>query len=150
MYVTELATNKKHQVKVRLVDQGDYKYITKARYYFNWKAENEVYKLVLKEEILGLMSCIHYKIEQRIEIKLLAVSKDNRGAGKIYARVAGTLIGFACREVVKNYGSEGCVSLVPKTQLKQYYMDYYGMLSAGQQVFLAGQPLLDLLKEYEL
>jgi len=152
MYVTELVNNQKHQVKVKRLDEDDYKKIVKTRFYFNWKTEkkHDVYKLVFQDEILGLMSCKHYTDEKRIEIKLLAVAKENRGKSKKYSRVAGTLIGFACREAIKYYGIEGCVSLVPKTSLKKHYSDYYGMIDAGWQLFLAGQPMLDMLKEYEL
>lgn len=152
MYVIEISNNQKHTVDIELLAEKDYKSITKARYYFNWKTEKEysVYKLVCKGEILGLMSCIDVVGDKRIEINLLAVSKENRGSGKIYERIAGTLIGFACRETMKRYGIEGCVSLVPKTELKQHYIKEYGMLVAGRRLFLEGGPLLNIIKEYEL
>ena len=51
---------------------------------------------------------------------------------------------------MRQYGIEGCVSLVPKTSLKQQYVDYYGMIDAGWQLFLEGLPLLNVLNEYEL
>lgn len=150
MYLIEIANHRKHQVKVELLDEDDYKQITKTRYYFNWKTEKEysVYKLICRGDILGLMSCLINVNEQRIEIKLLAVSKENRGGNKEFDRIAGTLIGFACREAMKLYGKEACVSLVPKTKLKQHYIDRYGMLDAGWQVFLVGGPLLEIIKEY--
>ncbi|AEA43378.1 hypothetical protein [Fluviicola taffensis] len=152
MYLTEIKSGKDFEVKIKSLDDDDYKKISKAQYYFNWKTEkgNNVYKLVLKDEVLGLLSCVHYKNEKRIEIRLLAVSKENRGKSKKYERITGTLIAFACKEAMKKYGIEGCVSLVPKTILKGHYMTCYGMLDAGRQVFLEGQSLLDILKEYEL
>jgi hypothetical protein len=152
MHVMELASNQRHLVKVKLLDDDDYKEITKGRFYFNWKTEktNDVYKLVIQDEILGLMSCIRYDDEQRIEIKLLAVARESRGRNKKYDRIAGTLIAFACRQAMKHYGILGCVSLVPKTSLKKHYAGYYGMIDAGWQMFLMGQPMLDILKEYEL
>lgn len=153
MFIVERLTGKKYTVVVEPVINEDYKIITKKRYFFDWKTEKKytVYKLRRKDNniILGLMSCIHYAEEQRIEIKLLAVSIDNR-KGKGYDRIAGTLIGFACREAIKCYGIDGCVSLVPKTELKIHYIEKYGMLDAGYQVFLEGVSLLKNLNNYEL
>lgn len=152
MYIVKLINNQKHIVKVELINDQDYKQITKSRYFFNWKTEKEnaVYKLVLEDNILGLMSLINYTSDNRIEIHLLAVSKENRGEDKQFERITGTLIAYACREAMKYYGIEACVSLVPKTDLKQHYCDKYGMLDAGWQVFLAGEPMLSILREYEL
>lgn len=150
MYVIEVKNNQKHVVRVEEVDIQDYKRIIKSRYYFNWKTENQIYKLILQDDILGLMSILNDVNDKRLEINLLAVSKENRGKNKQFDRIAGTLIGFACREAKKHYGIEACVSLVPKTQLKRYYINKYQMADAGRQVFLAGQALLNVLKEYEL
>lgn len=120
MYVLERKSNLNHLVKIKQLNDDDYKAITKSRFYFNWKTEksNDVYKLVLGDEILGVMSCIHYQEEERIEIVLLAVSRENRGRDKKYERIAGNLIAFACKEAMKYHGINGCVSLVPKTSLK--------------------------------
>lgn len=137
MYVIEHKSATRHLVKVKLIDADDYKHLTKSRFYFNWKTEKEktLCKLVLDDEILGVMSYLHYKEEQRIEISLLAVSRDNRGKGKKYERIAGNLIAFTCREAIKHYGFSGCVSLVPKTSLKRHYSEFYGMVDAGRQLF---------------
>lgn len=152
MYLIEVANGTRHKVKIELVEAQDYKLITKGRYYFNWKNEknNDVYKLVLNEEIIGLMTLLNYVDEKRIEINLLAVSKENRGENKTYDRIAGLLIAFTCRIAKKEYGIEACVSLVPKTELKPYYITEYGMIDAGWQVFVEGISLLNILKKYEL
>lgn len=152
MYLIETQTNKKHEVIIDFVDESDFKSITKLKFYFDWKKElkNDLYKLVLDEEILGLMSCSQDKKDKRIEIKLLSVSQENRGRNKKYDRITGTLIAYACRAVLKLYGIEGCVSLVPKTKLKQHYIEQYGMIDAGKQVFLEAESLLKMLKKYEL
>jgi len=151
MYVIEGASNLNHPVKVKRLDDDDYKEISKTRFYFNWKTErlNNVYKLILEDEILGVMSFIHHKDEERIEIVLLAVSKENRGRNKKYDRVAGNLIASACKEALKYHGINGCVSLVPKTSLKKHYAALYSMVDAGRQMVLEGGPLLNILKEYE-
>ena len=78
--IIDLKNNIKCDVKVEHVDEQDYKQITKSRYYFNWKTEKEkaVYKLVLEDNILGLLSLVNDARDKRIEINLLAVSKVNR------------------------------------------------------------------------
>ena len=151
MFVVNVENNQRCQVVVEPVVDKDYANITKARYFFNWKKEKggNVYKLVCKSEIVGLIAFENCP-DQRIEITLLAVSKENRGKNKKYEGIAGVLIGFACRETNKLYGIEGCVSLVPKTSLKQHYIEKYGMQDAGYRVFLEGLPLLSLLRKYEL
>jgi len=82
--------------------------------------------------------------ELRIEIKLLASSKENTGAAKIYEGIAGCLIAFACRESLSKYGDMACVSLVPMTYLKEHYIQKYNMGNAGWQVFLDGKILYDM------
>lgn len=81
---------------------------------------------------------------------MLSVSKENRGQNREYERIAGTLIGFACRKALTLFEIDGCVSLVPKTSLKQHYIEQYGMIDAGRQVFHEGDQLLKRLKKYEL
>jgi len=152
MNVIELIINKRHKVDVELIEKHELKLIQKSVFFFDWNKEqdNEVYKLILNDEILGLMSCVDYETESRIEIKLLSVSKENRGKNKRYDRIAGTLIGYACRESIKRYAEFGGVSLLPKTRLKQHYIEKYGMLTAGKHVLLQGESLLRILNEYEL
>lgn len=154
MEVIHVKSNTKKKIVVEPVDEGDYKKITKAKYWFDWNTEKDcvVYKLRLEHthEILGLMSLIHHEEEMRFEIHLLAVSKENRGKGKVYKGIAGNLIAYACRQAVKRYAINGCVSLVPKTELKGHYMKQYGMLDAGWQLFLEGRSLLNLLYQYEV
>ena len=57
---------------------------------------------------------------------------------------------FACREAIKFYAENACVSLFPKTELKQHYIKKYGMTAAGKQVFLEGVALYKLLEKYEI
>ncbi|MBI4946043.1 MAG: N-acetyltransferase [Bacteroidetes bacterium] len=153
MHIIERITGKRHTVVIEPVVEEDYKTITKRKYFFNWKTEkkHKLYKLRRGDSdiILGLISMLNEKRESRIEIRLLAVSVENRGKNRQYERIAGTLIGYACREAMKCYGTEGCVSLVPKTELKKHYINQYGMMDAGKQIFLAGLPLLKILNTYE-
>lgn len=154
MEIIHVKSKSKRKVIIGPIDNSDYRKITKSRYWFDWRTEkdNLVYKLCLETtgEILGLMSLIHYKDEKRFELHLLAVSKENRGKEKVYKGIAGSLIAYACRKTVKLYAINGCVSLIPKTELKAHYMKTYGMLDAGRQLFLEGRSLLNLLNQYEV
>jgi hypothetical protein len=147
-----LHTNERKDIVIELVTREDYKGITKAKYFFNWAKEkqNIVFKLRMSdsEEILGLMSLKHFKEEKRLEIVLLASSKENVGKTKQYDGIVGNLIAYACRESIKLHAADGCVSLLPKTKLKKHYIEKYGMIDAGQQIFLEGAALFKLLKEY--
>lgn len=152
--ITHIKEASEIDVVIERVREEDYKSITKARFFFNWKTEKdkEVYKLSVAgaDEILGLMSLINYPDEQRFQINLLSVSKENRGKSKIYDGIAGNLIAYACRESNKLYGADACVSLHPKTELKAHYIEQYGMMDAGMQVFVEGVNLFRLLEKYKI
>lgn len=155
MYIIEcFSVQKLHTVIIEPFTVKDYKNITKKKYFFNWKTEQpyNVYKLRRTDEetILGLVSLVHHPKEKRIEIRLLSVSIENRGKKKQYERIAGNLIAFACREAIKQYGNEACVSLLPKTELKKHYITQYGMIDAGYHVFFEGLSLLKMLNTYSV
>ena len=154
MQIIHRETRLSKTIVVERVNDEDYQKITKSKYFFNWKIEKEnvVYKLRLEdnEEILGLMSLVIFEKEERLEIKLLAVSKENRGRTKVYEGIAENLIGYACREAVKLYDYNGCVSLIPKDELRKHYAEKYGMLSGGYHLFLEGKPLFELIKKCAL
>ncbi len=153
MVIFEKANGEEHKVKIEPLADKDYKKITKSRYFFDWKTEkeNQVFKITLagSDEILGLVSLIEHN-DKRIQVNLLAVSKENRGKKKIYKGIAGNLIAWACREAVKQFGEDACVSLIPKTKLVKHYMREYGMIEAGQSLFLSDEPLLMILEKYKL
>ncbi|OIN57004.1 hypothetical protein [Arsenicibacter rosenii] len=131
---------------------SDLKKLTKKDFYFVWKdfLETELWKLRTTEsrEILGVMSLTYYPLEYRIEINLIASRRDNTGSDKQYDRVAGCLIGWACRLAVKEYAHLAGISLKPKTRLVKHYQEKYGMLSGGQQLYLDGRPLYQLIETY--
>jgi hypothetical protein len=153
MFVENLQTKEKVAVTVVRVEQSGYRRITKARFWFDWKTEQrfDVYKLCTSYagEILGLMSLEVIPEESRIEIRLLAVSKENRGAKKVYDHIAGNLIAFAGIQAIQLFGEMACISLVPKTELIRHYMETYAMLRAGRSLFLDGRELLDLIAKYD-
>ena len=103
----------------------------------------------IEDEILGLMSLDTFESESRIEIRLLAVSKENRGKNKKYQRITGNLITFACQQAVKFFGEMACVSLIPKTQLIAHYCKSYYVIPAGKSLFIDGKELVQLITDYD-
>jgi hypothetical protein len=87
--------------------------------------------------------------EYRIEIRLMAVLKEQIGRNKTLDRIAGNLFAFASKLSIIKYGALAAVSLVPKTELGQYYMDKYGFEQAADSLFLEGLSLLRLIYEYD-
>lgn len=153
MYIVERKTGQRQTIEIVAVDPEDYKKFTKSIFWFDWKEEIvfDVYKLqtVNSNEILALISLETFVQESRIEIRLLAASRENRGQGKKYERLIGNLIAFACKEAIKMFGHLACVSLIPKTILTDYYKNEYGMLEAGRSLFLDGKDLLEIIKRFD-
>lgn len=123
---------------IERVNKNDIKDIKKSNdFTFDWNIEqvNQLYKLSLIEskEILGIISLIDYPNEFRIHINLLESSKKQRGKKKSILNIPGCLIAFACKMSFKN-GYDGFVSLIPKTELIDYYLKTYGFLHFGNQM----------------
>lgn len=104
------------------------------QFLFDWstEAKNEVYQICLvgEQNILGLISLIDVSGELRIHINLIESSKENQGNTKQYDHIPGCLIAFACQMAFEK-GYDGFVSLIPKTQLIDYYCNKFGFFSAG-------------------
>lgn len=153
MYVVEAATGKKYPIEILPVEDRDYARLSKARYYFDWKEERkeEVFKLVLKgqNDILGLVSMERIPSEFRIHIRLLTVSKENAGKGKVYENVAGNLIAFVARMAVLSFAELACVSLRPKSSLAQHYINKYKMRITGMTLSLEVPEILDLINQFD-
>jgi hypothetical protein len=153
MNITEVSGGKVVPVFVQQVEPSDFKNITKRQFFFRWdqlKHEADLYKLTFTDSpvILGLMALIDVPAEYRIEIILLTVSKENKGSGKRYEGIAGCLMAYAAKEAVEKYGRLACVSLKPKTEIRQHYINKYGMKPGGEQIYLDGQELTDLINIY--
>jgi len=153
MFITAVNSRYKFPVIICPVETINYKKITKSKYSFNWKIEKNysVYKIFEegKSEILGLVSFEFFDEEYRIEIRLMAVLKEQIGRNKTLDRIAGNLFAFASKLSIIKYGALAAVSLVPKTELGQYYMDKYGFEQAADSLFLEGLSLLRLIYEYD-
>jgi hypothetical protein len=153
MFVIDLLGDSKLPVIIERVVDIDYKALTANNYSFKWglEKENIVYKLRVKKQtgILGLMSIEYFDNEERIEIKLLEVGKENVGSGKSVERIAGNLIAYAARLAIKKYGVNAAISLIPKTLLSRHYIDVYHFEQAGRSLFIEGKSILKLLNEYD-
>lgn len=151
MKVLEISNQKEHVVEIALCTQSDLRSFGKRRYFFDWTVEKEVYKLVLKGsgDVLGLISLERIPSEWRIHIRLLTVSKENKGQDKVYDRIAGNLIAHAAKIAVREYGADACISLVPKTSIVQHYIDKYNMQKTGKTLSMVVPELLDLLMNYD-
>jgi hypothetical protein len=156
MEITELATGFKKKVIISAVENDDFKVLLKRNYSFDWKSfkdKLEVFKLCTEdqpERILGVVGILDVPDEMRIEIKLIANSRENIGRKKKYERIAGCLIAFVGNEALAKYKRYACVSLIPKTELILHYETKYRMKYAGWQLYLEEENLRKLIKEYYL
>lgn len=155
MEVIELANGKRIQADISEIVPEDLKILTKRRFAFDWKACSAiatVYKIQIdgEKDILGVMGLIHFPVEDRIQIKLIAAAIENRGKTKRYDKVIGHLIAYACRMAYSLYGKNCCVSLIPKTNLIKHYMQKYFMKQGGQQLVVEGTSMINLLNEYPI
>jgi hypothetical protein len=152
MMIVETASGQTHLIEISSVSQSELKLLKKAKYSFNWRETAKTYPLVKltiagQDEILGVMALADHPGDSRMEIKLLACSIENVGASKRFDGIVACFFAYACGESLKNYGELACVSLLPKTALKEHYIEKYRMLDGGRQVFLEGRPLFDLAKK---
>jgi hypothetical protein len=152
MHVIEVATGNKHDVIIETLHDKDYKLLTKKKYFFNWKTEQQfdVYKLriVDGDEILGVMSLLYNNDEKWVKINLISTSIENRGRNKKYERIIGNLLAYACTISVGYYGDDACVTLDPKTRIKQHYINKYGMFEVAYKIFLQDLSLTTLVNKY--
>ena len=153
MTIIDTKTGERHHVEIEPVESEDYKEITKQRYFFDWTKERdkEIYKLKMagSGDILGLVSIERITEEWRIHIRLLTVSKENKGSKKKYENIAGNLITYVSQIAVREYAELACVSLKPKGKIARHYIDKYGMNITGMTLSIEIQEILDLINTYD-
>ena len=152
MYVTNSETGENVFAYISPVAVKDVGAINKSkRFNFNWAKEKgfNIYKLSVSgvPEPLGLMSSADRYDDLAIEIRLLALAKENIGTTRKYDRVAGCLIAFACKESFIA-GYEGFVCLKSKTRLKKHYFNKYGLRPTNLYFVTEGVNSLKLIEEY--
>lgn len=153
MIIIEVSTGRTFPIEILPLETTDYKMLSKARYFFDWKTEKsrEVYKLVMKgqNDILGLVSLERIPSEWRIHLRLLTVSKENQGTKKIYDRIAGNLIAHAAKIAVAEFGTLACISMRPKSSIAQHYITQYKMNLTGMTLSLEVPEIIQLIKQYD-
>lgn len=153
MKIIDTSTGKEYPVEILAVEREDFKSLGKLRYFFDWRTEQdqEVYKLQMtgSSDILGLVSVERIPDEWRIHIRLLTVSKENKGSRKKYDKIAGNLITHIAKIAVLEFGELACVSLKPKSQIAQHYIDKYNMNVTGVTLSLEVPKILDLINLYD-
>jgi hypothetical protein len=162
MKIREIAANRWREVVIEKIERKDAKLLTKKRYFFKWKevrpsAQIFVLRLRGDKDVKGVMALEDWDSEKRIEIELIAASEENvifeheKGKKqKEFEGIIGILIAFACREAIYKYGTNACVSLIPKTDLRRHYIKEYNMVDAGWQVYVDGENLKNLISKYLL
>lgn len=153
MKIIDISTGEKHLVEILSVEIDEFKTLRKDRYFFDWKIERnkEVYKLQIKgsSDILGLISIERISQEWRIHIRLLTVSKENKGNEKKYDNIAGNLIAYVAKIAIREYGELACVSLRPKSQITQHYIDKYNMNITGMILSIEVPEIINLINLYD-
>lgn len=153
MKIIEISTGEKYSVDILPVEIDEFKTLRKDRYFFDWKIEKnqEVYKLQIKgsSDIIGLVSIERIPQEWRIHIRLLTVSKENKGNEKKYDKIAGNLIAYVAKIAIREFGELACVSLRPKSQIAQHYIDKYNMNTTGITLSIEVPEIIDLINLYD-
>lgn len=153
MNVVELSSGKKCEVEIIPVEDSDYTSLSKSSFFFDWEIEREyeVYKLQIvgSQEIIGLISLERIPEEWRVHIRLLSVSKENKGSSKKYDKIVGNLITHAAKIAVLDYAEYACVSLRPKSQIAKHYIEKYNLTPTGMTLSIEVPEILDLIKLYD-
>ncbi len=153
MKIIDLSIGEKYSVDILPVEIDEFKTLRKDRYFFDWKIEKnqEVYKLQIKgsSDILGLISIERIPQEWRIHIRLLTVSKENKGNKKKYDKIAGNLIAYIAKIAIREFGELACISLKPKSQIAQHYIDKYNMNITGMTLSIEVPEIIDLINLYD-
>lgn len=153
MKIIDISTGEKHAIDILPVEIEEFQALKKDRYFFDWRIEKnqEVYKLQIKglSDILGLVSIERIPQEWRIHIRLLTVSKENKGNDKKYDNIAGNLIAHVAKIAVREFGELACVSLRPKSRIAQHYIDKYKMNVTGMTLSIEVPEIIDLINFYD-
>jgi hypothetical protein len=152
MYLHEISTHERIPVTIELVNEKDFKTITKKDFSFNWRLEKHriIYKLSTQSDgkIMGLMSLEYIDSEHRIAIGLISARNGEIGSNKKHERIAGNLFAFAGKNAFDKYGPFAVISLVPKTKLRNHYIKKYGFCIASENLYLDGSQLEYIINKY--
>ena len=150
MNLIEVNTNRNVKAKIRRL-RDTVAIEIEANFSFNWELEesNELFNLTqsVGNEIIGLISITTIAEELRIHINLIESSIHNRGESKIIKNIAHCLISYACKQSFA-LGYDGFVSLYPKTELIDYYINEFGFEQFGRHLAVYGKNSYVLINKY--
>lgn len=153
MIIIDTSTGEKHLVDILPLEIDEFKILRIDRYFFDWKIEKnqEVYKLQIigSSDILGLISIERIPEEWRIHVRLLTVSKENKGNDEKYDKIAGNLIAYVAKIAIREFGELACVSLRPKSQIARQYIDKYKMNITGMTLSIEVPEIINLINLYD-
>jgi len=153
MKILNTTTRIEYSIEILPIEPEDFRSLGEDRYFFNWEMERtqEIYKLriVGSKDILGLISLERIHEEWRIHVRLLTVSKENKGSSKQFDKIAGNLLSHAAKLAVMEFGELACVSLRPKTQIAHHYIQKYGMNVTGMTLSIEVPEILTLINTYD-
>jgi len=140
------------EAKIEKATQEDFALVKSSdEFFFDWTKERKrmVFKMleVSKGNILGLISVTDFPEELRLHINLLESSKSNVGKNKIIDGIAGSLIAYVVSKAFEK-GYNGFVSLIPKTNLIEFYIKMYGFIRVGNALIIEGEQSIKLIKKY--
>ncbi|HET8864618.1 MAG TPA: hypothetical protein VFM80_02900 [Gracilimonas sp.] len=140
------------EAKIEQATKEDFARIKSSdEFLFDWTKERKrsVFKMleVSTGNILGLISVTDFQEELRLHINLLESSKSNVGKNKVIDGIAGSLIAHVVSKAFEN-GYNGFVSLIPKTNLIEYYIKMYGFIRVGNALVIEGEQSIKLIKKH--
>jgi hypothetical protein len=135
MFVVNTLSGERLEVKIERVATEELLHLSKEKYSFDWSLEidYEVFKLFLidNNEILGLISIERIPREWRLHVRLLSVSLPNIGKEKVFNGIVDNILDYVATMAINDFGQLACVSLRPKSELAEHYMNKYGLTVTG-------------------
>jgi len=115
------------QTDISLITSSDLKSVTKKNgWHFDWKIElkqpeRDVYKLIIVNNQSIIQGLISLEIQSdHVFMHLVENAPFNKGRSKIYSKVPGNLVAFACKLSFQR-GHDGHLAFISKSQLIDHY-----------------------------
>lgn len=152
MNLVDTATGKRINGRISKLSKSELRNLRGSEaFYFDWSLEvaNEVYAIyrTKNDELLGLVSLTDVSNELRIHINLIESAIEQQGRKKKVDGIPGCLIGFTCRMAFQR-GYDGFVSLIPKTELIDYYHREFGFLRMGASMVIYQETAQSIIQNY--
>ena len=135
--ITNSISGDSFPTEVSLLSKEDLKQVQKKNgWFFNWKEEHnlpdrEVYKLTIVNNANIVQGITSLTVStDNVFLHLIENAPFNKGKEKLYERVAGNLVAFACRLSFQR-GSDGFVSFHSKTNLIDHYVKSLNAIHFG-------------------